>query len=124
MIDQPKPKPADWKAQVTAAYHASVDHWAAALLARSGIPADRATLDFQTDYHVYATVDGERFRLVRGLFGIGDGPFGPHLLLVRPCRACGQGGFVSAWVDSPAALGAALGTFRPLCSACRRAGRG
>ena len=123
MLDQPKPKPPDWKQAAADAALATANHWVAATLARSGIPADRASVTYETDYRITAEIDGERFRVTPGLFGVTTGLLGPHLMLLRPCTFCHQGAFFSGWVDTPAALGKALASFHPMCSACRRAGR-
>lgn len=123
MIDHPKRKPAppDWKAQAAAAAQAEADHWAAALLARAGIPPERATFTQQSDFQLLATVDGETFRLSKSPL---PGLFGNHLMLLRPCTFCHQGLFPSGWADTPAALGRVLARHHPVCSACKRAGRG
>lgn len=127
-MTDPKPKPptgsADWQATAEAAYHAQADHWAAALLARAGIPPARAVYTLETPYRLLVEIDGERFRLARSPFGRRTGWWGDHLMLLRPCPLCGQGEHVSPWADDPAALGQVLAHFHPVCLSCKYLGRG
>lgn len=122
MIDDPKPKtppPPDWRAAAQAAYEASRDYWISAALARAGLPSWRTAgappllYDFVSPHLVRVTVDGNVFRVTRGLFGAREGMFGPHVMLERPCSVCGLGCFPSGWIDAPAQLWERLEHFRP-----------